>query len=87
MTFAEALNAIAEGKEVTRTGWNAQKLGNVPMRLVRFPECQTTVPDGGTMTLGSHLVLILGERHGDQHGSPWLPSTKDMRADDWAIVE
>ena len=72
MDFALALNALKQGKRLTRVGWNG---ANQWIELQR--------PDEGSKM--SLPYLYIRTVQGDL--VPWLASQTDLLAEDWRILE
>jgi len=72
MTFSQALNAIKEGKKLSRRNWNG------PDQYVeaQFPDdhSKMTLPYIFIRTVSGDLV-------------PWLASQTDLLQDDWFVVD
>jgi hypothetical protein len=86
MNFSDALNAIKEGKRVSRSGWNGK---NMFVFLVA----------GSTFQVNREpLISILGEgtivnyhghidmRTADGMIVPWFASQTDLLAEDWGVL-
>lgn len=87
MNFSDALNAIKDGKKVSREGWNGKG-----MFLFLVPGSTFTVnrapllgiyPPGTEIKYHAHVDMKTAQ--GDI--VPWLCSQTDMLANDWGIVE
>lgn len=71
MTFGQAIEAMREGNNVARKGWNGKD-----MRIaIQFPESYSK------MTL-PYIYM----KTADQNLVPWLASQTDMLSFDWEIV-
>ena len=70
ISFSMALEALKEGKSVSRSGWNGKGM-YVALQL----------PDASSKMMLPYLYLrtVQGEL------VPWLASQTDMLADDWSI--
>ena len=81
LSFGEAMEAVAEGKRVTRHEW-----GNPDIWLAMFmwskvqcPECQhpfTSVPSGAYLTI----------HHADGKAQPVFANDGDLKGHDWVIL-
>lgn len=90
MNFGEALQALKDGKRVSRAGWNGKN-----MWLVLVPGSQgLTVDEGRPLakagiaigTTFNYLPHIdMWTAQGDL--VPWLCSQTDMLAEDWGVVD
>ena len=87
VSFSRALEALKEGKRVTRQGWNGKG-----MWLFLVPGSTFTVQEGRPLA----KYLTVGEQvqygaHIDMKTAsgnvvPWLASQTDMLAEDWEIL-
>lgn len=86
MTFSEALEALKEGKRVSRTGWNGRG-----MFIFLVPGSNFTVnrePLLSIMGAGKEVTYRPHIDMKDAEGKvvPWLASQTDLLADDWCIT-
>lgn len=89
MNFGEALDALKQGHQLTRSGWNGSD-----MWLFLVPGSTITVESG--RPLGKAAPELVGraveyQPHIDMKTAqgtivPWLASQSDLLAEDWAIV-
>ncbi|MEG1298299.1 MAG: DUF2829 domain-containing protein [Anaerovoracaceae bacterium] len=84
MDFGKAIQALKEGKRVSRAGWNGR---NQHVELAN--DISYRMPGGEIMNIehcaiGNKAIAFVGTS-GVQMG--WLASQADMLADDWGIVE
>lgn len=91
MNFGQAIEALKQGKRVTRAGWNGKGMflyltpgSEVPYSKLR-PETQKALIDHpkSTITINGHIDMKAAD------GSVvvgWLASQTDMLAEDWEIV-
>jgi hypothetical protein len=70
-TFSTALDAVKEGRKITRSGWNGAS---------QYVEMH--FPDKGEKC--TYRYLVLRNVHGDF--VPWIPSTGDLFASDWPLL-
>jgi hypothetical protein len=76
MNFGQALEALKEGKRVSRTGWNGKGMW------------LCLIPAGNAMFKGFDMQDCIGMKTADNNMQPgWLASQADMLADDWGIVD
>lgn len=92
MNFGLALEALKQGKKVTRKGWNGKGAflyltagSTVPYSKLK-PETQKALitHDKSTVQLNGHIDMKAAD------GSivvGWLASQTDILAEDWEIVE
>lgn len=93
MNFSEALELIKQGKKLTRTNWNGNKLSNCkPMFVYLVNGSQFTVnraplnaiyPEGTEINYRPHIDLCAA----DGTCGVWSISNNDALANDWEIVE
>lgn len=79
MNFGQALEALKQGKKVSRTGWNGK---GIYLELQRPDEhSKMTLPYIYIVTNG----LITDNSDAPKGVVPWLASQTDMLAEDWVI--
>ena len=86
MNFSDALNAIKEGKRVSRSGWNGKGIflflvAGSNFKVNREP-LLSIMGEGTEVTYRPHIDMK------DAEGKivPWLASQTDLMADDWGVV-
>lgn len=86
MNFSKALDAIKEGKRVSRKGWNGKAMflflvAGSNFTVNREP-LLSIMGEGAEVTYRPHIDMK------DAEGKivPWLASQTDILADDWGIV-
>lgn len=86
MNFGQALEALKEGKKVSRSGWNGKG-----MFLFLVPGSTFTVnrapllgiyPEGTVIDYCPHVDM----RTADGKIVPWLCAQTDMLAEDWDVI-
>ena len=82
LTFGQALEALKNGKRVTRKGWNGKKMF---LCFVHWKDW--SVNPAETHKTSTHLASRIGMRTADNMFVPWLASQTDMLAEDWEIVK
>lgn len=85
--FGGALEALKDGKKVSRSGWNGKNmfLFLVPgstFKVNRAP-LLGIYPEGTEINYCPHIDM----RTADGKIVPWLASQTDVLADDWGVVE
>ena len=91
MNFGQALEAMKEGKRVSRQGWNGKGMFIfiTPGSIVPYSKCKEETQKAfidhphSTITIGAHIDMKASD------GSlvcGWLASQTDMLAEDWEIV-
>lgn len=83
MTFGEAIEALKQGKQVRRSGWNGKG-----MHL--YLEDAFSMPIRGGVYKGAvreyePVICMFTAQHKHQPG--WLASQADMLANDWQLVD
>lgn len=78
LTFSDALIAVKQGKKIARSGWNGNNL-----------TVQVQYPDEGSMNTLPYLYIQYPLTSKTTPGArgPWVPSSSDLFAEDWVIVE
>ena len=92
MNFGKAIEALKQGKKVTRKGWNGKKMflwlkpaTQLKSDFLRDPILKQTVEDnGGTMDA---LGTICMKTADNRILTGWLASQTDMLSDDWEIID
>ena len=95
MNFGEALQALKEGKKVSRSGWNGKKMFlvqaggySVPLDKLREGSHFTKEfleSEGCTeFKIVPHIDMWAADK---TYVTGWLASQTDMQSDDWGIVE
>lgn len=72
MNFSDALTELKNGKQLTRAGWNGQKM---------FVKLQK--PDDNSKMRRPYLYMSPV----DAELVPWVASQSDLLGDDWQVVE
>ena len=95
VNFGEAIEALKQGKRVTRSGWNGKGLFifmQVPSEISEdiVPKMQSlpqSVKDefakrGGSIRYSNQMALV----NIDNSINGWAPSSSDTLAEDWIIL-
>ena len=90
MNFGQALEALKEGKKVTREGWNGK--GMFVVRQKGYPEgipCNKQTAEAFGYEEGSLFKVrpYLQMRCADGTHQMWLASQSDILEEDWLVVE
>lgn len=89
LDFGKALNALKDGKKVSRAGWNGKGMWVAYQKA--YPEGipinkntaeATGIQEGTVCRFLPYLVV----KTADDSFVPWLPSQTDVLAEDWSIV-
>ena len=96
MNFGQAIEALKEGKLVTREGWNGKGLfvmKQIPaeigleiipkMQSVQESAKKVLVSRGTTLKYENQMLIIKPNGTVDS----WVPSSSDVFAEEWTIVE
>lgn len=81
MDFSRALDALKFGKTVSRKGWNGSDQYLVIVQPHEYNPSTQELPAGSNK---SPWIAIMTTNHTI---SPWTPSTGDLFANDWVVVE
>lgn len=92
MNFGQAIEALKEGKKVTREGWNGKGmfLWLKPATTIKAEWCkdpllkQLAEQNGGEIPALGTICMFTAQ---GQILSGWLASQTDMLAEDWKMVE
>jgi hypothetical protein len=84
MNFGEAINAMREGKQVQRAGWNGKNQYIELATKISYVNTKGEVVNANHDAIGNQAVAFVGTS-GVQLG--WLASQADMLAEDWKEVE
>jgi hypothetical protein len=93
MNFGQAIEALKEGKKVSREGWNgkgmwlALSVGNPSLEAEKFwnpHNRQFAIENGGQAEVLSVITMKTAD---NKILMGWLASQTDMLAEDWTIVE
>jgi uncharacterized protein DUF2829 len=89
MNFGQAIEALKQGKRVSRSGWNGKG-----MFLILIPGSK--IPVSADRPLGQAAPELVGKTidyqpHIDIWTAqetlvPWIPSQSDVLAEDWGVV-
>ena len=83
LTFGQAIEALKNGKRVSRKGWNGKG-----MFLLYVPSEKWGIIDKiGLGIPKGNLLSWIGIKTADNKFVPWLASQTDMLAEDWEIIE
>ena len=87
MNFGQALEALKEGKKVSRTGWNGKGMFLFLVAGSTFSVNRAPLlgiyPEGTVIDYCPHVDM----RTADGKIVPWLCSQTDMLAEDWDMVD
>lgn len=97
MNFGYALDQLKNGKKVSRAGWNGKGQWVVLMPSLNLPPYSSQQPGakvndrtakhiGVDTPLDSQPYFALWNAQGKWQPG-WVPSTSDVLAEDWEIVE
>lgn len=87
MNFGKAIEALKQGKKVTRKGWNGKKmfLYYVPAGCypARTEIAKSIADEDGKVNYGSYIAMKTAQGN----VVPWLASQTDMLSEDWEVVD
>lgn len=87
LPFSLALEAVLDGRKVTRKGWNGKEmfifLVNGSTFQVNRPPLLGIYPEGTEIKYRPHIDM----RTADGSVVPWVASQSDLLSEDWAIVD
>lgn len=97
MTFGKAIEVLKLGKAIRRTGWNGKRMfvvKQVPSRIGAdiIPNMQSLPQSAKDIILSrenphidyTNQMLIINP---DGRADSWVPSSSDVFAEDWEVVE
>ena len=84
MTFGAAIEAVKDGKEAKREGWNGKDQHIELATDISYKTASGEIVNVNHDAIGNKAIAFVGTS-GVQLG--WLASQADMLADDWMIVE
>lgn len=98
MNFGQAIEALKEGKRVSREGWNGKGMflfllpaGRIPKSAIHDPRLREIIDEkieGDTFeALGSIRMWTTNSAGRWAVLTGWLASQTDMLSEDWNIVE
>ena len=87
MIFSRALEALQEGKRVQRKGWNGKGLfvqivKNAHVTSVS-KDCEEVFEVEDFMVISTPLV----DNYEEYRNNTWVPSSADLLAVDWGVLE
>lgn len=94
--FGEAIQALKQGKLVARQGWNGKGMFIVKQipgvigveiipRMASLPESVKTVFIERNQSISYESQMLIIKAYGS--ADSWVPSSSDVFAEDWVIVE
>ena len=89
MKFRLALKAMKEGKKAFRSGWNGK--GMFVVRQKEYPQgipCNKQTAEVWGLNEGDLFKCnpYMQIKNADGSHSMWVPSTGDIFAEDWAVI-
>ena len=84
MTFGKAVEAVKNGEQCAREGWNGKSQYIELATNISYVNTRGEVVNAEHNNIGNAAIAFVGTS-GVQLG--WLASQADMLADDWKIVE
>lgn len=98
LTFGQAIEALKEGKRVTRSGWNGKGMflfllpaGNIPKSAIHDIALRKVVDEhceGDTFPALPSIRMWTVDANGRRAVlTGWLASQTDMLSEDWVILQ
>jgi hypothetical protein len=84
MNFGKAIEALKDGKKVTRKGWNGKKQYIQLATGISYKTADGEIVNCEHDAIGNMAITFVGTS-GVQMG--WLASQADMLAEDWLFAE
>ena len=84
MNFGKAIEALKDGKKVTRKGWNGKKQYIQLATGISYKTADGEIVNCEHNAIGNMAIAFVGTS-GVQMG--WLASQADMLADDWVFAK
>ena len=84
MNFGKAIEALKDGKKVTRKGWNGKKQYIQLATGISYKTADGEIVNCEHDAIGNMAIAFVGTS-GVQIG--WLASQADMLAEDWMFAE
>lgn len=87
MNFGQAIEALKEGKKVSREGWNGKGMFLFLVQGSKFKVNRAPLlgiyPEGTEIDYHAHIDMKTAQGY----VVPWLASQADMLSEDWEIVD
>lgn len=86
MDFGAALDALKDGRRVSRAGWNGKGMFVYLVPSNAYPpstDAAKSYFNGGLVPYNAYLAI----KNVNDTVSTWVPSINDVLAEDWGIVE
>lgn len=96
MTFGDAIEALKQGKKVTRKGWSNKGMflwlkhgTEIPSEWCKDPMLKQLVDQNGGTIVGLPTICMCTHDHAGNKAilTGWLAFTTDMLSNDWEIVK
>lgn len=84
MNFGQAIEALKQGRRVSRSGWNGKGMWLGFVSADQWGLGYDAPYDYGKV--GNRLLPWIGMKTADGAFVPWLASQTDILAEDWGIV-
>jgi hypothetical protein len=85
MNFGQAIEALEEGKKVSRAGWNGKLMYLYHVPAASYPAVTKVAKEefGDMVPYGAYIAMKTAQGN----VVPWLASQTDVLAKDWQIIE
>ncbi|MBR2528819.1 MAG: DUF2829 domain-containing protein [Blautia sp.] len=84
MTFGKAIEAVKNGRRISRSGWNGKSQYVELATCISYKNPSGEIVNVNHDAIGNQALAFVGTS-GVQLG--WLASQADMLADDWQVIE
>lgn len=90
MDFSDALKSCRNGAKISRSAWGGKRGGTFVVYCTGYPEGVPAnknasealgIPEGEILYPDPYFMISDAKRH----QTPWLPTQKDLLAEDWWV--
>jgi hypothetical protein len=85
MNFGQAIEALKQGKKVTRTGWNGKGMFLYYVPAAEYPAmteiAKSEWGENGKVPYGAYIAMKTAQGN----VVPWLANQTDMLSEDWEV--
>lgn len=89
LNFGQAIEALKQGKRVSRAGWNGKGMFLYHVPAASYPAQRNTLGTMAGVFPGDMVpyCAYIAMKTMQDNVVPWLASQTDVLAEDWSIVE